>query len=82
MGEITELLVVLLFVIVVPLWLILHYVTVWRRGNLAKSSAAGEDGISGAQAGDLDELGRRLEERLDAIETILDADAPGWREIK
>ncbi len=78
MEGILELLVVLMIVIVAPLWLILHYVTVWRRKHLANAasdvSADQQDAVR-----DLDALGRQLEERLDAVESILDSDVPGWR---
>lgn len=59
-------------VIVVPLWLILHY--------LAKTKAA--KGLSREDEGmltELWELAGRMEKRIDALETILDDEAPGWR---
>ncbi len=61
----------LLLVIVAPIVLIGHYVTKWR-------SMRG-DGIGAEQAEALRELARRMEMRIDNLETILDAEAPGWR---
>ncbi len=73
--NLTELLfvpLVLFFVIVMPLWIIFHYITLWKRErrqqHAQKSSHA-----------DLQELAEKLEDRLDAIESILDTDAPEWR---
>lgn len=64
---------VLLFVIIVmPLWLLLHYVTRWRAGR----GLSAEDE---RMLGDLWQQARRLEDRIGTLETILDAEAPGWR---
>ncbi len=81
MEGLLELFIILVLVAVVPLWLILHYVTIWRRGQLARPSA-GRNRDDEAEPEDLESISVRLEERLEAIETILDADAPGWRDKK
>lgn len=63
---------ILFMALVLPLWIIFHYLTVWRRERRAR----------GDQHRDEQELigvARRLEERLDAIEDILDHDHPDWR---
>jgi phage shock protein B len=58
--------------IVVPLWLLLHYITQWRRvRGLSKED---EQLLE-----DLWENSARMEERMQALEEILDSDAPGWR---
>jgi phage shock protein B len=63
----------LLFVILVlPLWLLLHYVTRWRAGR--GLSAEDERMLA-----DLWQQARKLEDRVGTLETILDAEAPGWR---
>ncbi|MFO1061743.1 MAG: envelope stress response membrane protein PspB [Dongiaceae bacterium] len=63
----------LLFVVVVlPLWLLLHYVTRWRAGR----GLSTEDE---RMLADLWQQARKLEERIGTLETILDAEAPGWR---
>ena len=68
---------VILFVgLIVPIWMIFHYVTKWIRMRSDKSAA------STAENEDLRALARTaelLEQRLDSLETILDADAPNWR---
>ena len=68
---------VIIFVgLIVPIWIIFHYVTVWirMRSNMgAAQTAANEDLQALAKTAEL------LEQRLDSLETILDADAPNWR---
>ncbi len=73
--DLTELLfvpLVLFFVIVMPLWIIFHYITLWKRERREQVAQKGSHA-------DLQELAEKLEDRLDAIESILDADAPEWR---
>jgi phage shock protein B len=63
----------MLFVVVVmPLWLLLHYVTRWR-------TTRGLSTEDERMLADLWKNARRLEERVATLETILDAEAPGWR---
>ena len=61
----------LFLVIILPLWLILHYGT--RRGGQGLS---GEDQ---RRLMDLWHRAERLDERIMHLETILDREAPGWR---
>jgi phage shock protein B len=63
---------ILFVVVVLPLWLLLHYVTRWR----ATRGLSTEDE---RMLADLWKNARRLEERVATLETILDAEAPGWR---
>jgi phage shock protein B len=58
--------------LVLPLWLILHYVTRWRSNR--GLTAADEKMLA-----DLWQSAKRMEERIRTLETILDAEAPGWR---
>lgn len=54
-------------------WLILHYLTQWKRaGGL---SVEDENLLD-----DLHETARRLDERLCSIERIIAADNPDWRQ--
>ncbi len=55
-------------------WLILHYVTKWK----VNSSLTGEDE---KMLDELYELGRRLEERMNTIDRIMQADNPGWHPL-
>ncbi|MEN8718920.1 MAG: envelope stress response membrane protein PspB [Oceanococcaceae bacterium] len=58
--------------LVLPVWIVAHYVTIWRREKRDRSQ------ITGAQ-NELETLADRLERRLDVIEQLLDADEPDWR---
>jgi phage shock protein B len=69
MGEVVG---ILFMVIVVPLALILHYVTRWRETK----------GLSREDSRLLEELWQdtqRMESRINTLESILDDEAPGWR---
>lgn len=52
---------------------IMHYVTEWRK---TKSISADDERL----VDDLWKTAQRLERRVDALETILDKEAPNWRE--
>lgn len=64
-----ELPLILFLTIVAPIWIIAHYVTRWR---MAKSLSPEDE----KQFGDLWQVAERMEERIDSIERILDAEAP------
>lgn len=64
---------ILALVIVVPLWIFLHYVTRWRESR--GLSAEDERMLA-----DLWQTARKMEERVRTLETILDAETPGWRD--
>ena len=53
-------------------WLILHYVTQWRR---ARGLSVEDENL----LDELHELERRLEDRLQTLERIVEADNPGFR---
>lgn len=63
---------VLLIVIVLPLWIIFHYVTKWKQ----MKGITPEDEAS---LGDLRSTADRLEDRLRNMERILDDEVPDWR---
>jgi phage shock protein B len=54
-------------------WIILHYMSQWRR---AKGISIEDENL----LDDLHDTARRLDARLDSIERIIAADNPGWRE--
>jgi phage shock protein B len=62
-----------LAVVVLPLWLVLHYITIWRQQKRA-------GGIDTGTLGELETAARRLEDRIAALERVLDADDPAWRQ--
>ena len=63
---------ILLIVVVIPLWLIFHYVTKWK----AMKGFTPEDEAS---LGDLRSSADRLEDRLRTMERIMDDEVPDWR---
>ncbi|TFU01132.1 envelope stress response membrane protein PspB [Polymorphobacter arshaanensis] len=54
-------------------WLILHYVTQWKR---AKGMTAEDENM----LDEMHETARRLDARLESIERIMTVDHPGWKE--
>jgi phage shock protein B len=52
-------------------WLVLHYVTRWK-------TAATLTTDDEQMLGDMHELARRLEDRLDTVERLVAADNPDW----
>ncbi|MDE2581698.1 MAG: envelope stress response membrane protein PspB [Rhodospirillales bacterium] len=63
----------LLFVVVVaPIWIVAHYATNWRTARML--SREHERTLA-----EIWDLTQRLEGRMETLERILDADAPGWR---
>jgi phage shock protein B len=60
---------ILFLVIVAPIWIIAHYVTRWR---LAKTLSPEEE----KQFAELWRLAERMEERIDSLERILEAEGP------
>jgi phage shock protein B len=72
MSSVATLAVVLTLTIVVPLALILHFVTKWKQSRE----------ISGDDEQLLEELytqSQRMEDRLATLENILDDELPEWR---
>lgn len=65
-------LLVFFLVIVLPIWLVMHYTT----RNSANRRLNSKDE---ALLEDLNENARRMEDRIRTLERILDADSPEWR---
>lgn len=63
---------IIFLVIVAPLWIIAHYLTRWRASQ--RLSANDEKAM-----GELWQTARRMEARIEVLERLLDAEAPGWR---
>lgn len=71
MGMILGLIITFVVVIGLP-WLILHYIVAWRRAGSLK--AEDEHMLE-----DVWKAARTMERRIEALEAILEAQAPGWR---
>ena len=63
---------IIFLTVVMPLWISAHYGTRWRKSR----SLSREDEQT---LGELWESARRLEARIEGLEKVLDAQAPGWR---
>jgi phage shock protein B len=59
-------------VIVLPLWLWLHYGSRWRQAKVLTSD-------NERSLGELSEQADRLQSRIDNLERLLDAAVPDWR---
>ena len=73
MAQLTGLLSVILMVVVLPLLIVMHYVTKWKSTK----------GLSGEEQQMLEELwenSERMMSRLNALETILDEKTAKWRD--
>lgn len=68
-------LLILFLVIVAPLWIIFHYVTIWR-------SQRGVTSTDEQVLSDVWESAQRLEERIVTLEAIIEEDVPEWKEEK
>lgn len=65
---------ILFMVVVAPLWLIFHYKTMWK--NQKQNGVSDEKSIK-----EMWDIALRLEGRVTNLEKLLDAEAPGWREV-
>lgn len=74
MWAVLEVPLILFLVVVVPIWLVLHYRSK-RRVDSTTAQAIGTEG----DVTELWQAARRMEERIRTLERILDADTPNWR---
>ncbi|HJS85310.1 MAG TPA: envelope stress response membrane protein PspB [Acetobacteraceae bacterium] len=63
---------VLFLVVVAPIWIVAHYATRWRTARMMSREQE-------RVLADLWELAQGMEQRVESLESILDAEAPGWR---
>jgi phage shock protein B len=68
----SEVIAVLFMVLVLPLAIVMHYMTKWK----ATKGLSAEDE---RMLEDLWENAERMQSRINALETILDSQAPQWR---
>lgn len=72
MIETLHVLAILFMVIVAPLWIIFHYAT--KNGSSKRLTSEDE-----AMLDEIWESAQRMEERIETLEKILDAETPRWR---
>lgn len=64
--------IIVFLVIVAPIWILAHYFTRWRT---AKTLSSEDEKL----LAELRNYADRLEQRINTLERILDAEAPHWR---
>jgi phage shock protein B len=64
--------VILLVVIPAPLFIVLHFITKWKQ---SREISSGDEQM----LDDLWQLSKRMEERLETLEIILEKEVPDWR---
>ena len=69
---------IVFLLIVAPLWIVLHYLTQWKRLKAAQLQE-GQVVVDRQAMRQLQQTAEGLEQRLVSLEKILDQDSPGWR---
>jgi phage shock protein B len=69
---------IVFLVVIAPLWIIFHYLTAWKRMR-AGNAGPGKVVIDRVELERMRELCEQLERRIESLETILDEEAPEWR---
>jgi phage shock protein B len=67
-----ELAIILCLTILIPLIVVLHFITKWKQSR----EISGDDE---RMLEDMYEMSQRMEERIAALETILEDELPDWR---
>ncbi len=64
---------IIVMAFVVPLWIVMHYITRWKKD---KAITPEDEGL----LTDLRKDAEKLEHRLNNLERILDSEVPEWRQ--
>ena len=72
MSDLLGIALIVFIAVPAPLFIVLHFITKWKQ---SREISGGDEKL----LEDLWLLSRKLEERLEALETILDNDSPEWR---
>lgn len=72
MEEIITAPLIIFMIVVAPIWLVLHY----RSKRDVNQGLSPDEYI---QLSELSEVADKMNERIKTLETILDAETPGWR---
>lgn len=65
--------IIVFMVMVLPIWIIMHYVTKMR-------SARGLSKDDESSLAEVWEISKRMQQRIESLETILDERDPNWRD--
>ena len=69
---------VLFLSMVLPLWIIFHYITKWKM--MKRENLDGHVAVDKEKLLALSKTANSLKERIVTLERLLDAEAKGWRE--
>ena len=72
LSELILIAIIVLIAIPAPLYIVLHFITNWKQ---SREISGGDEKM----LEDLWQLSRRMEERLESLEIILDNEIPDWR---
>lgn len=72
MGDLFLVVLIVFLAVPVPLFIVLHFITRWKQ---SREISGGDEKM----LEDMWMLAQKLEERLEALETILDNEQPEWR---
>ena len=72
MSDLIAVALIVFIAVPAPLFIVLHFITKWKQ---SREISGGDEKM----LEDLWLLAQKLEERLEALETILDNDSPEWR---
>lgn len=71
-GELVAIAIIVFVAIPAPLFIVLYFITKWKQ---SRELSGGDEKMME----DLWSLSEKLDDRLEALETILDNELPGWR---
>ena len=79
MNEVFVAPIVIFMVFVAPIWLWLHYREKQRERERNAAKDLPQGAASPEASADLANVAVRLEQRIEALEALLDAESPDWR---
>lgn len=71
-GELIAIAVIVFIAVPAPLFIVLHFITRWKQ---SREISGGDERM----LEDMWSLSKRLEDRADTLEAILDGELPDWR---
>ena len=80
-GSVSFIFMVLVITVILPLFIILHYITKWKIMKAQETNLGdGRIAVDMSKLEALSATAKKLDERVQTLEKLLDQEAPGWRE--
>ena len=79
MNEVFVVPFIVFMVFVAPIWLWLHYREKQRERDIAAGKNLAQGAPSAEPPSNMAEVAARLEQRIEALEALLDTESPDWR---